>query len=190
MITDVDDLYFEWLMSFMEAPTDSLAKLGWMLHRNTFTRSVGRDSNRAAEGIRLRHRFASDYNHVNIDPRKTNSLMDQECSWFEMLIALSEALDFLYEGGIQERFLELVDNLGLLKVLNSPKDGRYDELDQELVDKATTRVDNNLFNSNGHGGLFPLETPNDVDQREVEIWEQHAAYFLEKLEGVEWTSIS
>ena len=190
MITDVDELYFKWLMEIMEEPTENLARLGRMLHRNTFTRDVGRDSNRAAEGRRLRRRFVSDYSHINIDPRKINLLLEDECSWFEMLIAFSDTLDFYYEGGIQGRFMELIDNLGLIKVLMSPKDGRYDELDQELVDKATARVDNNMFASNGHGGLFPLQTPNDKDQREVEIWDQHAAYFNEKLEGKLWTSIS
>lgn len=190
MITDVDDLYFKWLMDLMEVPTNSFTRLCWMLHRNTFTRSVGNDSNRAAEGIRLRHRFLNDFTHVDIDPRKLNLLMEQECSWLEMLIALSESLDYLYEGGVQERLLELIDNLGLHKALMSPNDGRYDEVDQDLVDSATTRVDNNLFDANGHGGLFPLETSDYVDQRRVEIWEQHAAYFREKLEGVVWTSIS
>jgi len=189
MITDVDDLYFKWLIKIMEAPTESISRLAWMLHNNTFTRSVGNDSNRAAEGIRLRHRFVNDYMYIDIDPRKTNTLIEQECSWLEMLIALSETLDYLYEGGVQERWLELVDNLGLTKVLMSPKDGRYDEVDQDMVDTATTLVDNNLFDANGHGGLFPLDKSNHPDQREVEIWEQHAAYFREKLEGVVWTSI-
>ena len=192
MITDVERLYFKWLVNLLEEPTESISRLGWMLHNNTFTRSVGNDSNRAAEGIRLRHRFADDFLHIDIEPRKINRLLEEECSWFEMLIALSESLDFLYEGGIQERLLELIDNLGLTKVLMSPDDGRYDELDQELVDAATACVDNNKFDSNGHGGLFPIQNPDEdePDQREVEIWEQHAAYFREKLEGVVWTSIS
>jgi hypothetical protein len=190
MITDVEDLYFKWLMGMLEAPTESLGRLGWMLHRNTFTRSVGNDSNRAAEGIRLRRRFLSDYSDANFDPRKTNLLMEDECSWFEMLIAFSEALDYLYEGGIQGRLLELIENLGLDRVLMSPRDGRYDEIDQDFVDSVTTRVDHNKFDFDGHGGLFPLSKPNHPDQREVEIWEQHAAYFREKLEGVVWTSIN
>jgi len=190
MITDVDTLYFRWLMELLGHPTKSLERLSWMLHRNTFTRSVGRDPNRAIDGIYLRQRFLSDFSDANIDPRISNLLMEDECSWLEMLVALSEALDFLYDGGIQERMLELIDNLGLTKVLTSPKDGRYDELDQELVDLSTTRVDNNLFNANGHGGLFPLSKPGHPDQREVEIWDQHAYYFNEKLEGVVWTSIN
>ena len=190
MITDVDDLYFKWLMRRLESPTESLGRLGWMLHHNTFTRNVGNDSNRAAEGIRLRHLFMTDYDDANIDPRITNRFLNEDCSWFEMLVALSESLDYLYEGGIQERLLELIDNLGLTKILMSPRDGRYDEVDQDLVDTATTRVDHNLFDYHGHGGLFPLHKLNHPDQRGVEIWDQHAAYFREKLEGVVWTSIS
>ena len=188
MITDVDDLYFKWLMGQLEAPTGSLARLCWMLHNNTFTRNVGNDSNRAAQGIRLRNAFLHEFSDANIDPRKLNSLMEQECSWLEMMYALSESLDYLYDGGVQERLLELIDNLGLTTVLMSPKNGRYDEVDQELVDLATTRVDRNLFTADGHGGLFPLMKQNHLDQREVEIWEQQASYFSEKLEGVVWTS--
>lgn len=185
MITHVDDLYFRWLIGQLEFPNESLSRLCLMLHNNTFTRSVGNDSNRAAEGIRLRRRFLDEFEDARIDPRTTNIfLLENECSWFEMLIALSEALDFLYEGGVQERLLELIDNLGLTKVLTSPKDGRYDELDQDFVDSVTIRVDHNMFDSAGHGGLFPLYSNDHPDQREVEIWDQHAAYFREKLEGV------
>jgi hypothetical protein len=190
VITDVDDLYFKWLVSQMESPTESLGRLCWMLHSNTFTRRIGNDMNRAAEGTRLRHRFMEEFQDANIDPRKTNSFLEEECSWLEMLIALSAALDYLYEGGVQERLLELIDNLGLTPVLMSPRDGRYDEIDQDLVDAATSRVDHNLFDSNGLGGLFPLHKNDHPDQRGVEIWEQHAAYFREKLEGVVWTSTS
>lgn len=191
IITNVDDLYFKWLMNQLEQPTKPLIRLCEMLHNNTFTRSVGNDVNRAAEGERLRQRFLNDFSDARIDPRTSNwLLLENECSWLEMLIALSESLDFLYEGGVQERLVELVDNLGLSAVLTSPQDGRYDEVDQDFVDSATTRVDNNLFDSNGYGGLFPLQSDDYPDQREVEIWEQHAAYFREKLEGVVWTSIS
>lgn len=189
MITDADALYFEWLTSMLGRPTESLIRLCWMLHRNTFDRAVGNDVNRAINGMNLRQRFLDELDK-DLDPRKINALMVSDCSWFEMLIALSEALDFLYDGGMQENFLELIGNLGLTKILASPRDGRYDEIDQELVDSATDRVDHNLFDPDGLGGLFPLRKNDHPDQREVEIWEQHAAYFREKLEGVMWTSIS
>lgn len=191
MITDVDRLYFRWLLEQMESPNDAIGRLGAMLHCNTFTRDIGYDSNRAVEGTRLRLEFLDDYASANIDPRVLNQMQMEDCSWFEMLVALSRQLDYLYDGSVQKRFLELIDNLGLTKVLNSPKDGRYDEIDQDLVDHATTRVDHNLFEANGHGGLFPLNARSYPDQREVDIWGQQAAYFRERLEGVlGWTSIS
>lgn len=190
MITDVDELYFRWLMQTLGRPTESLSRLCWMLHTNTFTRNVGNDVNRAVNGIDLRRRFMDEWDEAEIDPRKTNALMDEDCSWLEMLIALSEALDYRYDGGVQENLLELIHNLGLTKILSSPRDGRYDRVDQDLVDDATERVDQNLFDPDGLGGLFPLKKPDHPDQRRVEIWDQHAAYFREKLEGVMWTSIS
>ena len=190
MITDVDGLYFEWLMEQIGAETEQLEKLCLMLHANKFTRRIGHDINREVQGRRLRHRFMDEFSDLDIDPRKLNKFEGKPCTWLEMLLALSESLDFIYDGGVQGRFLEMIDNLGLSKILDSPLDGRYDEVDQDLVDITLYRVDNNKFSSNGHGGLFPLEQSNHPDQRRVEIWEQHAAYFREKLEGVMWTSIS
>lgn len=95
-------------------------------------------------------------------------------------------------GGVKERLVEMMLNMGLRQILltslNRIKSSRYDEVDQHLVDAATSRIDNNRFDINGNGGLFPLSKPNHPDQREVEIWDQQAAYFVERLEGVMWTS--
>lgn len=190
MITDVDGLYFEWLTEQLGIDTEQERKLCYMLHANEFKRLIGKDINRGTQGRRLRQRFWDDFIDLDIDPRKMAVLNELPCSWFEMLLSLCESLDFLYDGGVKENFLELIDNLGLSKILNSPLDGRYDDLDQDLVDTAVFNVDNNLFSPNGHGGLFPLNKDTHPDQRGVEIWEQHAAYFSEKLEGVMWTSIS
>lgn len=165
-----------------------------MLHKNTFRRRVGNDVNRAVAGEELRRYFLRDYDDARIAPSLSNDLLAEECSWFEMLVALSTQLDYLYEGGIRQRFLELVSNLGLRKILATRLDAQgtspYDEVDQELVDMATGRVDESIFDINGHGGLFPLRTRDHRDQREVEIWSQQAMYFRERLEGEMWTSIS
>ena len=120
--------------------------------------------------------------------------MTLDCSWLEMLVALAEALDYLYDGGVHERLVELITNMGLAKVLATKLDrsglSPYDELDEELVELIVTRIDENRCDASGHGGLFPLDKLDHPDQRRVEIWEQHAAYFREKLEGVMWTSTS
>lgn len=187
---DVDALYFKWLLKHID---DSIIfeRFCWMLHRNVFTRRVGNDVNRAVDGINLRVRFLDDLSEANIDPRLSNELMSQECSWFEMLVALANALDYLYEGGTRDWFVELINNMGLIQALNTPDISLvndYNEVDQRAVDNATVTVDKSLFTAHGRGGLFPLQTNNHPDQREVEIWEQHAAYVSERLEGVMWTS--
>lgn len=186
---DIDAMYFKWLMSRFDDPTPGLERVCRMLHENVFQRRVGNDLNRAADGEALRRKFLDDYAEVDIDPRVANDFLQQDCSWFEMLLALSESLDYLYELGVKEHFIELITNLGLLKLMFRTS-RRYDEIDQDLVDAATNRVDHNLFDADGHGGLFPLNKHDHPDQREVEIWDQHAAYYRERLEGVMWTSTS
>lgn len=184
---DIDRLYFDWLMARFTRSFAGLRRVCGMLHENGFQRRVGNDVNRAVDGEALRRLFLDDYHEADIDPRITNDFLAGPCSWFEMLMALSEGLDYLYDGGVQEHFLELINNLGLRPVY-SRIDERYDEIDQDLVDAACNRVDFNLFDPDGRGGLFPLTKQDHPNQREVEIWDQHAAYFRERLEGILWTS--
>ena len=182
---ELDDLYFKWLMEKLDEPSPAVVRLCAMLWENVFQRRVGNDVNRAIDGANLRLMFLDDYAELDVHPVVVNDFVSLECTWLEMLIALANHLDYLYDGGIQNRFLELVTNLGLDRVIFTPRDPRklalHDELDQELVDIATTRVDNNEFDRLGRDGLFPLTQDRHPDQREVEIWDQHSAYFLEKL---------
>lgn len=184
---DIDCLYFDWLMARFNEPTAGLRRVCGMLHENVFQRRVGNDVNRAVDGEALRRVFLDDYQEADIDPRITNDFLTGPCSWFEMLMALSEGLDFVYDGGIQEHFLGLIDNLDL-DIVYSRLTERYDEIDQDLVDAACNRVDYNHFDPDGKGGLFPLAKDDHPNQRGVEIWDQHAAYFRERLEGILWTS--
>lgn len=189
---DLDTLYFEWLLTCLDpdGATEGVAYVGDLLHNCEFKRRVGNDVNRAEDGANLRKEFMTQFEDADFDPHVTNDLMMKECSWFEMLIALARALDYLYEGGVEGRFIELITNLTLDPMLeHSPRRSkRMREYDQRFVDIATNDVDQNLFKENGHGGLFPLSKKNHLDQRRVEIWDQHAAYFRERLEGVLWTS--
>lgn len=183
MITDIDALYFRWLMDQFESTTPGLERVCLMLSENVFQRRVGNDVNRAIDGRRLRTVFLDDWSDAGIDPRISNEFLERECNWLEMLVALSSGLDYLYDGGIKENFVMLIDNLGLAKIMVHSGQ-KYQDIDQQLVDNATNRVDFNLFSPNGQGGLFPLTKNQHPDQREVEIWDQCAAYFREKLEGV------
>ena len=185
---DVENLYFEWLLTYLDPDgvTEGVAYVGDLLHNCPFERRVGNDINRAIDGSNLRKAFMLQFSDADFDPHVTNNLMMRECSWFEMLIALAENLDYLYEGGVLGRFIELITNLELDPLVTS-RPGRSNMIrnyDRRKVEIATADVDNNNFDRNGHGGLFPLSKDNHPDQRRVEIWDQHAAYFREKLEGV------
>lgn len=189
-MVDVEELYFDWLLTRLDPDgvSEEVGYLCGLLHACDFLRRVGNDVNRAADGANLRIEFLTEYEELELTPHVTNDFMLEECSWLEMLVALARHLDFLYDGGVEGRFLELIQNLELdsLTHFGHVPSSR----DQELVEGTTRDVDENLFDSDGHGGLFPLQNDNHPDQREVEIWEQHAAYFREKLEGVLWTSTS
>lgn len=183
MITDIETLYFKWLMDWFDEPSVGLERVCLMLSENVFQRRVGNDVNRAVDGRALRTRFLDDWSDAGIDPRISNQFLEDECNWFEMLVALASALDYLYDGGVKENFVELIDNLGLAKLMLRTGE-RYQVIDQQFVDDATNRVDYNLFDPDGRGGLFPLTKHQHPDQRGVEIWDQCAAYFRERLEGV------
>lgn len=187
-MVDIEELYFQWLLTRLDPDgvLEGVAYAGGLLHNCEFKRRVGNDMNRANEGISLRYEFLQQFEDVNFAPSVTNSLMDQPCSWFEMLVALCRALDYLYEGGVVGRFNELVINMGLGYLLDSDLDQPelVVEYDQGVVEGVCNDIDNNFFDPNGHGGLFPLKRLGHPDQRYMEIWDQHAAYFRERLEGV------
>lgn len=98
---DIEKLYFKWLLERLGDPTPAFERLCWMLHCNAFDRRVGNDVNRAERGINLRRYFLDAYDEANIEPHISNDLMSKDCSWFEMMVALADDLDFLYEGGCE-----------------------------------------------------------------------------------------
>ncbi len=187
-VIDLDVLYFEWLLTCLDpkGALEGVAYVGDLLHNCEFERRVGNDINRAIDGANLRKEFVSQFSEANIDPRLTNELMMKECTWFEMLVALSRHIDYTYDGGVEERFIELITNLTLDPMLryDSSRPAHMQEYDQRFVDVATSNVDTNNFDKDGHGGIFPLNKSGHPDQRRVEIWGQCGAYFHERLEGV------
>lgn len=191
---DLDDLYFGWLLTQLDPDgvSEGVAYLGDLLHNCEFQRRIGNDVNRAIDGSNLRKSFMTQFDDVDIDPRLVNTLLMMECTWFEMMIALATHLDYLYEGGVENRFIEMAENLELGPIMRfeTYRSEEMREYDQRHVDIATNNVDQNKFDRDGKRGLFPLRTQKHPDQRGVEIWDQCAAYFRERLEGVLWTSTS
>lgn len=169
---------------------DGVAYTADLLHNCEFLRRVGRDLNRAEDGADLRKEFFREFADSELDPVLTEEILMRECTWLEMLIALCRHIDFVYEGGVEGRFIELTTNLGLQEQLQSRgrRSRTIREYDQRFVDAVTDDVNYSRFDRHGRGGIFPLRTPNHPDQRDVEIWDQLSAYFNERLEGVLWTS--
>lgn len=179
MSTNWNERYFNWLGKQVGLTQNPNAKRRhWMLAEqmiNTpFTWSVPNDDNRVADGKDLRDEFLSKY-HVH------HTLMTWDCSFLELLIALSRRLEFQATGTVEEWFWELIDNLDL----GEYSDEMYEAYDGSIdeVDYILRRVIDRTYEKNGLGGLFPLKEPKR-DQRKVEIWYQMAAYLLEDFEGI------
>ena len=191
-MNEVEEIYFEWLLTRLDPDgvTDGWAHLCRLLHNCPFTRRVGLDINRAREGADLRKEFIAHYEGPPLHHEAVQDLLDSECSWLEMLIALAEALDYLYDGGVDGRFFEMICNLGLdsIAIYKTHQNPKMRDLDQQVVTRACIDVNTNRIDRHGRGGIFPLKDRDHNDQRNAEIWEQHAAYFREKLRGVLWTS--
>lgn len=187
----VEDLYFEWVLKQLDAGgvSEGVAYLCRLLDNCTFKRRVGKDYNLAQNGKILRVEFLSDLD-FEIDPAEKEEFLARDCSWNEMLVRLARDLDFLYDGGVLDRFIEMITNMNLDPILDyvPNRTRQMEQYDQHMVDLATSKVDNSRFDRRGRGGLFPLKEPSYYDQRDLEIWNQCAAYFRERFEGVLWTS--
>lgn len=192
-MNDIEDLYFDWLLRCLDprGVREGVVYVSSLLHNCTFKRRVGRDENRAADGVNLRREFLGEFNDDYFDQNVVNEFLLQECTWFEMLARLSRDLDFLYEGGVLGRFYELTENMGLAPLFSfkAYRSRQLEEFDQGRVNLVTDRIDNSEFDRRGRGGLFPLQAiAVEIDQRGKDIWEQHSYYFIEEIEGVQWTS--
>jgi len=180
-VTDYEQDYFQWLCDLVQVDTmeKSWKLLAMTLHNIEFYSLVDHDDNRGYDGEELREEYLRMTNY----PRYLE--INGECSVFEMLIGLARRLEFetcdpfdVKDDGdhVAEWFWELLDNLGL-----KPFDdehfytfGGEDEVKERVFIFLARKYD-----SDGFGGLFPLEHPKE-DQRDVEIWRQMSSYLFEK----------
>lgn len=172
--------YLDWLKNIVEyfdtpIPHNALLE---RLYQNTFSPSMERDLNRAADGIALR-----DEAPRLLIPETSIDSIDSPCSFLEFLIALARRMNYIYampdEDRTQDCFWTLLGNLGL-----SDLDDRvYSPLNGDaVVDEALDAVNRRTFQQDGSGGLFPLEHPR-TNQRNVEIWYQMNQYMIEVLKN-------
>lgn len=181
---DIKQDYFHWLceMVHIEQEDRSYWLLAKDLHSRKFYSIVSHDENRAFDGISLRDEYISEMNY----PKYVR--LNDECSVLEMIIGLARRMDFEtsdpYDPEEAESrttywFWEMIENLGLIEF----DDESYVEYGGvDVVDQTIDILLDREYDSDGNGGLFPLEFA-DGDQRKVELWYQMNSYLMEK-EGI------
>jgi hypothetical protein len=145
-----------------------------MLHGINYIPIMKIDENRGNDGLQLRVDF------MNIHGAYGSSTNRGPCTMLEFLVALASKMNFLVGEEDDPRrtewyFWRLIRNLGLRKLTDENWDLRHGEF---FVEDAVDRVLNRHYESDGSGGLFPLNCPFQ-DQRQVEIWNQMHAWLCE-----------
>lgn len=177
-IINLKEEYFEWMCSLVcdtRRKREKYERLLRYLHNTEFTYIIPLDSNRAADGIDLRLRFARELGY-----RETPASLDGWCSVLEMMVALTlrceEQImdDPDYGNRTAVWFWNMIENLGL-------DDMTDDMFNQDWVhDKILTFL-NREYQADGRGGLFTIRRPLRCDLRRVEIWYQMCWYLDEFL---------
>lgn len=172
MTGTLDDLYLTWLYSRVgDVKVRNKSRTYWslltQLYSKKFVWLIPNDDNRVQDGLDLRQEFLVDTG-LDYDAHWVGS----DCSFLEMMIALSRRLAFEGEGHPPVWFWHLIRNLGLHEFTDRSM-YNHSEVD-ERIDIVIWR----LYEPNGRGGLFPLRRSNH-DQREVEIWYQMNEYLLD-----------
>ena len=164
--------YFEWLVDIAckDAGVVSYRKLLEYLHRVEFIFIDPMDSNRAADGVDLRYRFAHGY----LRDDEAEYLLTGPCSILEMMLALSIRCEenIMDDPTVGDRtaqwFWGMIASLGL--------GGMYDDnFDIYYVEDVIERFLDRDYDPDGSGGLFTVRN-YDYDMRTIEIWHQLCEY--------------
>ena len=176
MLLHLDSRYLTWMYQQVE---DADSEFGYwdlltLLHSLRFEWVIPLDDNRGMDGIGLR-RFFCEANDIRPD----EGWLYEDCSFLEMLLALSRRMSMQTGWVTRQCFWHILGNLNL----TNETDEAY--IDAEYVSDRIYDVVWRSYSYSGEGGMFPLDTPKK-DQREVEILYQMYAYILERRSL--WTS--
>lgn len=179
--SEVRSDYFQWLCGLVHAddPDCSFYSLMRALFDHEFRWFVDNDGNRAEDGELLRDDFIDQNLYIDY------SSIGGPCRVLEMLIALAGRIDedIMWTPDDDRSivwFWEMISNLGL----DEYDDEHWTEPNSRAtVDLILDRWLDRRYRPDGIGGIFPLAGSVE-DQRDVEIWYQMNAYFLENY-GVE-----
>lgn len=164
----MNDLYFKWLCNKVCDEDDFNAYKDLLMCLYTIPFKVSplapMDENRINDCYTLRDEFFM----WNPEMNKNTDL--GEISVLEVIIELCRRMLYILDGYLLTEnvlFYELMDNLNVLNDRNI-------DLIRLKVEMFIARQ----YDSNGNGGLFPLQNPTK-NQRYVELWYQMQAYLDE-----------
>lgn len=164
--------YYGWLVNHIRVgpPKKEYYGLFEILHNTEFTWFIPNDDNRVNDGRGLRNHFMRSVHNRRYEEGDLNIM---GVSTLEVLVALSERLEFIAGGNAPDWAWQLLKNLGLNKA--------SDPLSAAMKIHVKTVLDDLIwrqYEPNGQGGFFPLRSSVE-DQTKVEIWYQMQAYVME-----------
>lgn len=172
MITE----YYEWLLDRIEDPVSpkvsQYSALLNQLYSTQYEYRIARDSNRAQEGVDLRHEFADIFGYAFKD---ADRYLIGQCRILELMVALAARCEHEISGrkDAYTWFWVMVDSLGL-------RDMTDDNYNSRFVDDILTNFMEGNYKRNGDGSLFRLSSSHK-DMRKLELWYQMCWYLNEKL---------
>jgi len=185
MSEPLDELYFQWLYRQVADPEQDLTfwNVLRVLYTTPFVWVVPNDENRIGDGKELRE-FFIDSQRIRLR-REDRNWIDLGCSMLELMVGLARRLEFLANKGTAHYwFWILMENIGLSRFNDDDWDffkfeDDHDKTSEDYVRDVLEMVIQRYYESDGHGGFFPLDRPEE-DQREVEIWDQLSEYVMER----------
>jgi len=148
--------YFKWISTKVDVHEKILLEM----YNVPFAWTVLGDKNRAYDVKDLRLQYI----HNTGKSMPEGWADEQPVSVLEVIYRFCQTADFETDIEARHWFSTIVNNLDLTLDL-SDRDIR------DVLQRFIWRE----YDSNGYGGMFPLEHPNE-DQRKVEIWYQFQAY--------------
>ena len=174
-------LYFRWLIDMLDKKmVKKYSSLLLHLFKDSFIESklAPMDVHRARDGVGLRTRFIQENKFTD---EQLEELKYDDCSWLEMLIALSIRIDdqLMFDMNLGNRtdkwFWLIIGQMDL---------DRFDEdhYNYAKVKDKLNRFIRREYENGGKNGIFKC----NFDVRKVEIWYQMHSWFNENTPKIEF----
>lgn len=169
--------YYDFLVNFLnpdwKLKTDDMVKSHSLLLKTLFEKDFyylnDLDANRAADGIALRNIYTSYNDDCNVP--------DGNCSVLEMLIALSDRIEYqimsddTYGDRTSLWFWTMLENLGISFI----DDDKYNGESRSFIDSKIQKWLDRRFDKNGNGSIWTKIPSKNSDKRDflsLDYWMQ------------------